>query len=168
MAKVIKQRYEYVSLSDVPQAVPYPAGYSPSLPTPPMVSPVSTTGISVLDQYISDNTVSAANGYGLQTLTVLSGSSLPQATLNIPAGSNLVVYPLSTVRVGIYTTTPLVPNGTPTLLVWACEPGRITSFPSTFNAVGTGLVVLSGTTPGNLGIQTSAGTNTAVTVLWWQ
>jgi hypothetical protein len=166
MAKVIKSRYEYVSLSDTPQAVPYPAGYSPALPSPPGVAPVSN-GITVTDQYMSDSAVGVSQGYGVANVTGTSGATLPQATLNVPRGSNLLVYNTGVSRLALYTTGPLVSGGANTLLVWPCEPGRITSFPGQLFVNSLGLVQLSGASP-SVVINTTVGTTFSAQIVWWQ
>ncbi len=141
MSKVVKFAFDYMSLSDVVQALPWPGGYSPTLPTGPNVTPVNTSGISVTDKYQTNVVAAAGLTYGVTNLSIAAATA-SQMTLNVPAYTNMLIYNGSGVRLVM---APVGYVGT-NIPVIACRPGMISQWSWT---------LLNGAPPANT---TQAGT----------
>lgn len=170
MSKVLTHRYELVSLDDVPQATPYPAGYSPLLPTPPSVTPVNTSGINVLDRYITETTVTAGQAYTKFNFSVAAGVQTATAFSDFPY-TNYIMYNPGTQRIGVYPGTGFVGSTVPVTVV---EPSTIVHIPWTIagNVQVTTWVyyVINNATKGTTAPAQTAGSVTAqlINVIAWR
>jgi hypothetical protein len=124
MSKVINTNYEYVLLSDTLQSTPWPAGYSPTLPTPSGISPVSTVGISAQFPYTCTGAFAVGQSFGIKNVVAISSAG---TAFTLPKYSNFYVYNYGATRVCIAPTTWNVGTNGPWPVI-SVEPGLIATW----------------------------------------